>query len=88
MNMGKWVSPVPTLAFPTLPGLHLHKRMWGGWWESRSESQTGQGVLLEGHRRGEADLQLCLVHQRLPENPEPSLPGPGTSYPPCEGPGG
>lgn len=45
-------------------------------------------VLLEGHVRGEADLQLCLVHRGPPENPQPSHPGPGTSEPPCENPRG
>lgn len=66
--------PAPTLAFPTLPGLHLHMQMWGGWWESRSESQTGQGVLLQG---GERLTSSCVWYiedsQRIQSHPFQAL---------------
>lgn len=68
----------PPASFPTLPGLHLHVGR-GKAAGKAGQKARWQGALPKGRLKAEADLRLCLVHQGLPENPQPSLPGPGAS---------
>lgn len=85
-NSAVWASPAAATGLLSHPARFASARGTG---RGKAAGRAGQkarweGALPKGRPRAEADLQLCLVHVGLPENPRLFLPGPGASQSPVK----